>query len=201
MDPPTLAQLERAWIEVDNRTPAQPQKLRAWAFRQILSGHRPTLAQAARELSMTTADVTDALQNLQDAGLITSREDTITGSMGLTHEQTPHEVKLDGRIFHVWCALDAVGIPAALRRPARITSRSGDGADLVELDYDGTRWTPPDAFEVLVTLPEADDCINEDVCPSINFYAPRTAPKHPRAAALSLDDAAKLGFALWSRYA
>lgn len=199
--PPTLEELERAWIELHDATPPAAQRLRVWAFREILHGRTPTIARASTELKFTLTQATEVLATLREAGLLTARDGTITGSMGLTTETTQHELALEGRRLHVWCALDAVGMPAALQKPAHVASRTADTARPVQLEYDGSTWTPSDAFDVLVTLPETDDCINEDVCPTMNFYARGAAPQHARASALSIRDAAKLGVALWRRYA
>lgn len=198
---PTLEELEDAWMAVDDSVPTESQRLRAWAFREILEGRHPTLAQAADALKFTATEGANALHVLKEAGLATAAGSTITGSMGLTHETTPHELVLDGRPFHVWCALDAIGIPAALGRPARVESHTADEGRDVSLTYDGKAWQPADRVEVLVALPGASDCISEEICPTINFYARGKAPRHPRAAALSLEEAAALGKKLWGRYA
>ena len=64
-----------------------------------------------------------ALRWLHDAGLV--ERDTagrVVGIAGLTLEPTKHRLVLDGQGLYTWCAIDAVGIPAALSLDAQVTT-------------------------------------------------------------------------------
>lgn len=56
-----------------------------------------------------------AVDHLQRLGrLELDAEGIIIGIHGLTTRQTPHSIRHHDRVLHTWCALDAIGIPAAL---------------------------------------------------------------------------------------
>lgn len=117
--------------------------------------------------------------------------------MGLTHEPTKHALDLDGRRLYVWCALDAVGIPVALGRSARIMSTTADERHAVTIEQHDARFSPNVPLVVTVPLPDDGSRIIDATCPAIQFHRPQDAPRHPQALALTLDEAAELGRIIW----
>jgi alkylmercury lyase len=57
----------------------------------------------------------------------------VIGFSGLTLRETPHELEVDGRQLHAWCAWDTLFLPALLGRTARVRSPVADTSAVVEL--------------------------------------------------------------------
>jgi alkylmercury lyase len=85
---------------------------------------------------VSPTELATTLAGLARAGLV-EQDPTgaITGAHGLTLAPTRHHLVLAGVDLHTWCALDAIGIPAAVDTDAEIATRCGwcDGqpADLL----------------------------------------------------------------------
>ncbi|MGQ0534993.1 MAG: organomercurial lyase, partial [Methanobacteriota archaeon] len=100
------------------RNDSMPRAHRGFAYAvmdAIAAGQAPTVDGAAARCGMGPAEARNAADALVEAGLMTVDGDRITGALGLSAVQTPHRLTLNGRPLHAWCAIDAVGIPAALR--------------------------------------------------------------------------------------
>ncbi len=69
--------------------------------------------------------VEKALSHLVERGtaLVEAGTGKILGIRGLSLVQTDHELVLNAHPYYAWCAVDAVGIPAALSADASVRSR------------------------------------------------------------------------------
>jgi hypothetical protein len=101
------------------------QVIRRVAFHSILEGVAIT-RDGLVEATGFAREIVDALvDDLNTRGLIVTdpEGDRLLGSWGLSLLATTHELSIRGRTLHTWCALDAVGIPAALGEDAGVISR------------------------------------------------------------------------------
>lgn len=94
-------------------------------FRSLLEGRgiRPEAVAATLETSLTA--VARAVDQLVERGTMERDADSgeLVAARGLSLAETPHRLMLDGRQLYAFCAVDAVGIPAALELEARVESR------------------------------------------------------------------------------
>ena len=110
------------------------------AFRAILEGRPARAAELQTGVGLPPAVVDEAIQRLSGRGVLVVEPDTgeITGARGISLAETSHRLLLDGRQRYAFCAVDAVGIPAALgaeatidshchhcRTPLRLTAKDG----------------------------------------------------------------------------
>lgn len=95
------------------------------AFRAILDGNPVTVAALPGAAPLAPAAVDAAVRSLTERGVLVVEPGTgrIVGARGLSLTETPHRITLDGRERYAFCAVDAVGIPAALGGRATIESR------------------------------------------------------------------------------
>jgi len=94
------------------------------AFRAILEGRPAQVAELEAGVGFPPAVVDEAIQRLTERGILVVEPDTgeITGARGISLAETSHRLVLDGRQRYAFCAVDAVGIPVALRATATIES-------------------------------------------------------------------------------
>ncbi len=85
-------------------------------------GVRPEVVAATLGTSLTAIE--RAVDDLIERGTMERAADSgeLVAARGLSLAETPHRLTLDGRQLYAFCAVDAVGIPAALRIDARVES-------------------------------------------------------------------------------
>lgn len=95
------------------------------AFRAILDGRPAIVAELPAAVSLPQAVVEVAVERLTDRGILVVEAHTgeITGARGLSLGETPHRLLLHSGERYAFCAVDAVGIPAALGATATVESR------------------------------------------------------------------------------
>jgi hypothetical protein len=95
------------------------------AFRAILDGRPVTVGELPAVVSLPPGVVEAAVGRLTERGLIAVKPETgqIVGARGLSLTETSHRLFLGGQLRYAFCAVDAVGIPAALGTAATIESR------------------------------------------------------------------------------
>lgn len=94
------------------------------AFRAILDGRPATLAELPEAAGLSPAVAHAAAQRLAERGIFAVEPETgeITGARGLSLGETSHRLIIGGHQRYAFCAVDAVGIPAALEANAMIES-------------------------------------------------------------------------------
>ena len=109
---------------LDGFTPEERAVSRA-VFRRVLEGEATPPETLASILDMTPAAVEATVARLVERGTVARDPESgdIVGARGLTLAETRHRLTIDGRALHAYCAVDAVGIPVALGRKARVESR------------------------------------------------------------------------------
>lgn len=95
------------------------------AFRRLLAGQATELESLPAATGLSPESVERALAGLLERGTITMEGErrTITGARGLSLAETTHRLQLGGHQLYTFCAVDAVGIPAALELDAVVRSR------------------------------------------------------------------------------
>lgn len=154
MTPADLVKRAAFRLLLETGAPAPPERIAADA------GLQPDAAEAAlREL-----DGRGSLRRDGSGGVV--------GSAGLSVVPTNHRIEVDGRVRWTWCALDALGILAALGRDGRVDSRSpATGEPIVVLFRDGAPLAA-DAV-LLVADPGRVRSVVEELCPLLNLFESR----------------------------
>ncbi len=91
--------------------------------RALAAGRPVTAEEIARyvaDLGLTLEEADIFLQTVTER----DEDDNIVGAMGLSLNETPHHVALDGTRFSAWCAGDTLILPAVLDRTAIVESAS-----------------------------------------------------------------------------
>lgn len=180
--------------------------LRWAAFDALLEGRPVPPDRIAAALSLPSGVIDELLTSPSAHGLIDLADGQVVGVNGLTLLPTPHRLDMGGLTFHTWCAIDVIGIPAALRSDALVTSESVDGGVVTIRLRAGE---PDPQFEALMWLP-GGPCtdLRADFCGAANLFADRAALDrwladrgHPAGRAIAIEEAAELGMSWWGRTA
>jgi alkylmercury lyase len=182
------------------------ERIRWAAFDQLRTGRPAPVADVAATLGVAPAAVEESAVQLAAAGYIERDSNgVIIGAHGLTLKATGHRLVLDGSELHTWCALDAVGIPAALGADAEVATHCPwcDRTIRVHIDGGAPSSDSPTVLW-LPTTPCAD--VRQEFCPLANLFCHRDHLDrwHDRSPELSgdvldLEGAADLGRRWWSR--
>ena len=197
---PTVEQL------VDVLTDAIVERLR-WAAFDRLRTNRPATPEAlAFDLDCTVEAVAELVAAQSALGLV-EVDDTggVVGAHGLTLVPTRHTLTTEEAELHTWCALDAIGIPAAAGANARVTTTCGWCERLLTVTViDGA---PGDGDGIVLWLP-TEPCANlrQQFCSLANLFC---TPEHlqrwrdqvdqPVGRVLTLAETAELGRQSWRR--
>jgi hypothetical protein len=93
------------------------------AFQHLLAGRRVGTADLSDETGGEAGPVAEALGRLTERGTLVVSDGEVIVARGLSRLATNHALEVSGRPLHALCAVDAIGIPAALGLEARIRSR------------------------------------------------------------------------------
>jgi alkylmercury lyase len=122
--------LLQAWLAWEAERPELERHLIERAFVALCKGIPADVPELAREFGIPAASLRDYAAQLAEHGRVTLEGDAITGAAGLSVAPAGHRLLLAGQSLYTWCALDAVGIPAALGMDATIASSYADGGDV-----------------------------------------------------------------------
>jgi hypothetical protein len=89
------------------------------------TGRRPSPQAVAERAGAGVEDILDAYPRLRAQRVLALESDgsSIRMAPPFSGVPTQHRVEVDGVAYFANCAWDALGIPAALRRPGKVTSR------------------------------------------------------------------------------
>jgi len=172
----------------------------------LLNGTARTMGEIASLSGLGVSDIEDGIEALAEVGRIDLDGDRVIGVGGLTLTSTAHSLRLPNAEMHTWCALDAVGIPAALGISATVGTRCPHCGDHITVELDQGNATA--AGPVTLFCPTAPcDNVRADFCAAANLFCSPTHLTHwradnPSAAGEDLDLAAtvELGQAMWGPY-
>lgn len=196
----SVEDVNNAWVRLRDALEPDMNRLNWAAFLELSEGHNPTVAQLARRTGLGQEKGQRAAQEALRRGLLTMDGSRITGSRGLSTAPTRYGVRLGGRALFTWCALDAVGIPAALRADAHVEATLLDGTAPVVVDIrrGEIASSTPEDLRIGLPSPTLDRSVRETLCPRIGFHLATQAPQHPDISILTLEQAAELGRRIWS---
>jgi alkylmercury lyase len=146
---------------------------------------------------------------------ITERDgaDNIVGIMGLSLNDHPHQLTVNGASLSTWCAEDALFLPALLRRTATIESYSPLSKKKIRLTVSPERVeevSPAGAVvSIVVVDPKREDMASVEAiwstfCEHIHFFASRVEAERWAAgrddiAILTAEEGFELGQQMWAR--
>jgi hypothetical protein len=107
----------------------------------VETGRRPSLAEVAERTGSPVDSVLDAYPRLRARKVLALEADgsSIRMAPPFSGVPTQHVVSVEGKQYYANCAWDALGVPAALHRPAVVHSRcEGSGEPLhLEVGLEG----------------------------------------------------------------
>ncbi len=100
------------------------------------SGRRPDAVEVALRVGCDPVEVVDAYSRLREQRVLVLEADGISIRMASPFSGVPtqHVVESAGVRYFANCAWDALGVPAALRRPGTVLSRCEQSLDPLILD-------------------------------------------------------------------
>jgi len=99
------------------------------------TGRRPEVVDVARRAGIDEAGVVASFQSLRAQRLLLLENDgrSIRMAPPFSGVPTQHLVEADGIGYFANCAWDALGVPAALRKPGRVHSRCEESGEPLDL--------------------------------------------------------------------
>lgn len=184
---------------------AEEQRIWVGLLGALARGEPLTYAEVAEEAGAAEARVRRFLDETLGSGWRhVDAEGRVVGFGGLSIEAvTPHEIQVDGRALHAWCAWDTLFLPRILDRPAEVRSVCPVTGQLVELHVTPEHLVRADPAGAVLSFLRADPArIRENVfgsfCRHVHFLASEAAGRkwqaeHPESELLSLEEGFALG--------
>ena len=181
-------------------------------LRRLATGHPVTGEQVDRMIADIGIGRDEAHPFLRE---ITERDgaDNIVGIMGLSLNDHPHRLYVNGASLSTWCAEDTLFLPALLQQTATVESYSPLSKEKVRLTVSPERVmevSPAGAVVSIVAVdPKREDMASVEAiwsafCEHIHFFvsraeAERWAAGRDDIAILSVDEGFELGQQVWAR--
>ena len=120
------------------------------------TGSRPSGDEIARRTNSEVGAVLSAYRRLETLRVLVLEDDGASIRMAppFSGVTTQHVVEADGVRYHANCAWDALGIPAALHKPATVHSRCEQTREALQLAV-GTDGPDPSDWRFHCPLPAA----------------------------------------------
>jgi hypothetical protein len=163
-------------------------------FIALWRGERQAITELTTDVPMARALSAAGRLELDD-------HDILVGVHGLTARTTTHRIEHAGGTVHTWCALDAIGIPAALGLDAAaVTACAWCGVELRVVLWAGDPSADPDVRLWLPTGPCSH--LVEDFCRHTNLYCnpahrASVVPPDQPGQAIDVAEAAAIGRTTW----
>lgn len=142
--------------QLNGLTPAE-KAIRRASFYRILGGNRSSVGELSSQTGLTAEQLQKYIENLTRQGMLVLDENGfIVGSYGLSLTATEHVLHINGRELFTWCALDAVGIPAALGLDAKIISKCYQCNEPIEITMLGGEVQHSNRENARIWVVEAD---------------------------------------------
>jgi len=146
-----------------------------------------------------------AVEHLRARGRIEISDDGhLLAVHGLTRRETPHRIEHAAGAVNTWCALDAIGIPAALAIDARAVTRCPTCE--CDLAVTVTRGEPEPFPGAVLWYPETADgdhlldkfCSGANLFCSLDHLQHWIGDQHRRGAVMTVGQIAEVGREAWS---
>lgn len=170
-------------------------------FQALWSGRSVTLSELFGE---DAAALTEAVEHLRLRGRIElSADGRLIAVHGLCRRPTPHRIEHEGGAVNTWCALDAIGIPAALGIDASARTRCPTCQAPLAVTISGGE---PQPFPRAVLWYPEVPCghLVEDFCSGANLFCTiddleRWVGDRPQTGRpMTIDDVAEVGRHAWA---
>lgn len=180
-------------------------------MRQLAKGRPITAGQVDNLIAGLGIAKSEADQFLRQ---VTERDagDQIVGAMGLSLNEHPHRLDVEGVPLSAWCALDTLFLPALLRQTATIESPSPVTHEEVRLRVRPERVEDVSPAGAVVSIvigdPSREDMASVEAmwnafCDHVHFFAAREVAERWAAARddvaiITVDEGFDLGRQVWS---
>jgi alkylmercury lyase len=170
-------------------------------FQALWSGRSVTLTELLGE---DITELTESAEHLRLRGRIElSADGHLIAVHGLCRRPTPHRIEHHDGVVNTWCALDAIGIPAALEIDAQAVTRCPTCQDQLAVRICGGE--PQPLPEAALWYPEVT-CghLVEDFCSGANLFCTLDHLERwagisgPAGRVISLDEVAEVGREGWA---
>lgn len=204
MTEPDHTEIIERLASTDSDTAVAVAAIQRLGLRSLLDGNPVGIDDIAAQTGLSVDEVRAGVDSLMAAGRIEVDGDAILGVGGLTLTPTRHGLELAHVEMHTWCALDAIGIPAAFDLSARVTTSCPYcQAEIVVHLYAGRATGPTGVVLFCPTGPCVD--VRADFCASANLFcnpghlaAWRHTNGEPEGTVFDLDATAALGRQMWA---
>ena len=179
--------------------------------RELAHGRPITSEQVDQRIAALGLEQDAAHQFLRE---LTERDadDRIFGAIGLSLEDHPHRVKVEGVSLSAWCALDTLFLPALLQQMATIASPSPMTHTMIRLRVSPERVEEVDPADAVISIVLVDpsrermasvEAIWNAFCQHVYFLTTREEAKRwavgrEDIAILTVDEGFALGRRVWS---
>jgi hypothetical protein len=180
-------------------------QVRRAAFRSIGQGRAATASELAAATGLDVGTVEEAVLSLVGKGqAVADGAGHVVGSAGLSLVPARHRLLLGEAQFHTWCAIDAIGIPAALGADAAASTTCPTCGRSIEVAF--REGQSPDEEKLRAWLPPQDWCTSviDELCPDMNLFCSeehleewRRRAGDPTGTVLTLKEAEELGRKWW----
>lgn len=171
------------------------------AFRSILDGEALAIPALGTHTDLASEVVDDLVPLMLSEGRLRSSDDGehVTGAAGLSLEPSRHTLHMNGREYGVWCALDAVGIPAGLDADAVVESSCSVTGETLRIEIKGGRIAREQPADLTISLVPASVALSvyDTLCRRILFYSTPPESPDPEAEYLPIRFVADLGRRIW----
>lgn len=189
-----------------NKLTPEEKAIRIGAFYTILEGKPASIDTLALKSGIAVDQTRQYIMGMADRGiLVMDKDENVVGSHGLSVIPTKHHLNINGQNLFTWCAIDAVGIAAALELEAKIVSKCFQCNETIEIDMANGKIINCNQKDTRIWVVEAD--LNQPIvcctCPQINFFCSKEHfnewyKNQNKGKLLSLTEAVKLGNCWWS---
>lgn len=185
--------------------PAEHSDVRREAFLGLRRGEPVAPWAIAERAGLDPERVTEAVAALESRGAVRLDESgSVVGAGGLSVEPTRHRLILSGVPLYTWCAIDAVGIPAALGEDATVETSCPHCGRPIEISMPKGRSLGASGFVAWLPSKEVTRVVDE-LCPEINLFcdedhlgAWRADSGDPPGRALGIEEVEELGRRWWA---
>jgi hypothetical protein len=180
--------------------------VRREAFRGLLEGHALAAQEIATTAMLSKERTETAIAELRATGALELDPDGhVVGAHGLTQRATEHFIITAERVWHTWCALDAIGIPVALNLAAEVRTRCPTCAATIVLVVRDRAPVATEATPVLWHPGGQCTHVMDDFCATANLFCNADHLEHwhaqagePPGQTLTISEAADVGLRVWS---
>jgi hypothetical protein len=147
---------EGSWGPDLKLTPSE-KNIRLTTFHRILAGNRSNADELLLTTGLSLEQLEPVLKNLVHKGLLVlDQQGAVVGSHGLSLVPTEHRLTINKQPLFAWCAVDAIGIPAALAADAKINSLCFQCHEPIEITMLNGAIQSSSAPDIRIWMIEAD---------------------------------------------